>query len=103
MTGEQATSYVPMTWLDEDDVAALTRTPINTVRGWRARNIGPRYHRVGRRVLYSLADVDAFIAAHRVETSGLVLAPGPERPPVRPDSDAPTDVTSVSMGPGGDL
>jgi hypothetical protein len=73
-------------WLDTTEVAARTRTPEATVRSWRRRGIGPAFCRVGRRVVYALADVDAFILAGRVETSGVVSAPGPERPTV-PTSD----------------
>jgi hypothetical protein len=83
MTGQEGAGAVLVTWLDEDDVAALTRTPVNTVRGWRRRRIGPAFCRTGRRVLYARQDVDAFIATGRVETSATVLAPGPERAPAR--------------------
>jgi hypothetical protein len=82
-------------WLDTAEVAAHTRTPESTLRSWRQRGIGPAYCRVGRRILYTVADVDAFILAGRIETTGVVAAPGPERPSV--------DVTAVFMGPGGDL
>jgi hypothetical protein len=75
---------MPTVWLDTAEVAARIRTPEATVRSWRRRGIGPAFSRVGRRVLYDLADVDGFIAAGRVKTSGTVVAPGPERPPVRP-------------------
>jgi hypothetical protein len=66
-------------WLDTAEVAARTRTPESTVRSWRRRGIGPAYCRVGRRILYACSDVDAFITAGRVETSGAVSAPGPVR------------------------
>lgn len=98
-------------WLDTAEVAARTRTPESTVRSWRRRGIGPAYYRVGRRILYALEDVDAFILAGRVETSGTVAALGPERPstptPVRSDSAArsgdPADLSAVFLGTGGDL
>jgi hypothetical protein len=83
MTGQHSAGAVAVTWLDEYDVAALTRTPINTIRSWRRRRLGPAFCRVGRRVMYDRRDVDAFIATGRVETSGEVVAPGPERPPAR--------------------
>jgi hypothetical protein len=83
MTGQHDAGDAPVTWLDECDVAALTRTPEATVRSWRRRRIGPAFHRVGRRCLYDVRDVDQFIRTGRVETSGKVEAPGPERPPAR--------------------
>ena len=32
-----------------------------TLEGWRFRGVGPRYLRVGGRVLYDVADLDAFL------------------------------------------
>ncbi|MCZ2837093.1 helix-turn-helix domain-containing protein [Modestobacter sp. VKM Ac-2985] len=69
-------------WLDTAEVAVRTRTPEATVRSWRRRGIGPAYCRVGRRVLYDIYDVDDFILTGRMETTGSVFAPGPERPTV---------------------
>lgn len=83
MTGQHIAGAAPVRWLDEDDVAALTRTPVNTIRSWRRRRIGPVFCRVGRRVIYDARDVDAFIASGRIETTGVVHAPGPERPLAR--------------------
>jgi hypothetical protein len=83
VTGQHSAGPVPVTWLDEEDVAALLRTPVNTVMSWRRRRIGPVFHRVGRRCLYDAIDVDKFVKTGRVETSGTVVAPGPERPPAR--------------------
>ena len=99
MNGQHSPGPVRV-WLDTAEVAARTRTPESTVRSWRRRGIGPAYSRVGRRRLYDLADVDAFIAAGRVETSGMVSAPGPERPASSPPT---RDVVAVFRGPGGDL
>jgi excisionase family DNA binding protein len=47
------------------EVAALLRTPVETVRFWRHARKGPRSFKVGRRVLYDRADVEAFIADAR--------------------------------------
>lgn len=38
-----------------------------TLQDWRHRKIGPAYSKLGRRVVYDLADLDAFLAAGRVE------------------------------------
>jgi hypothetical protein len=100
VTARHCAGPVLVTWLDEEDVAALTRTPVHTVRGWRVRTIGPAYCRVGRRILYAAADVDAFVLAGRVETSGTVDAPGPDRPPVRTPVRS-DDVRSADREDGG--
>jgi excisionase family DNA binding protein len=55
------------TYLTTDEVAELLRTPAETVRYWRHEGKGPRSFKVGRRVLYAVTDVDAFIAAARGE------------------------------------
>jgi hypothetical protein len=34
---------------------------------WRSKGGGPDYHKVGRKVLYSVADLRAFMASNRVE------------------------------------
>lgn len=48
------------------EVAALLRRPEATLRYWRAMgDRGPRSIKVGRSVLYSEADVQAYIEAQR--------------------------------------
>lgn len=50
-------------YLTTQEVGDLLRTPTETVRYWRHVGKGPRSFKVGRRVLYSVEDVEAFIAA----------------------------------------
>jgi len=52
-------------YLTTEEVAALTRTPTETVRYWRHVGKGPRSFKLGRRVLYAADDVDAFIEQAR--------------------------------------
>lgn len=49
-------------YLTTDEVADLLRTPVETIRHWRKNGKGPRSFKMGRRVLYARADLDAFIA-----------------------------------------
>jgi predicted DNA-binding transcriptional regulator AlpA len=51
------------------EVAELVRTPIETVRYWRHVGKGPKSFKVGRRVLYALEDVDAWIAQAKANTA----------------------------------
>lgn len=44
-----------------EEVADLLRTAPSTVRYWRHVGTGPVGRRVGRRVLYTRADVDAWV------------------------------------------
>jgi predicted DNA-binding transcriptional regulator AlpA len=48
------------------EVAALTRTPENTLRYWRhLGDVGPRSYKIGRRVAYDEADVLAWLDEQR--------------------------------------
>lgn len=40
---------------------------VRTLQDWRNRGTGPAYTRLGRRIAYDVADLDAFLAAERVE------------------------------------
>lgn len=53
-----------------EEVAAMLRTPAETVRYWRHIGKGPKSFKVGRRVLYARDDVEAFIAAARAGGDG---------------------------------
>lgn len=48
-------------YLTTQEVADLLRTSVETVRYWRHVGKGPASFRVGRRVLYAVADVEAFV------------------------------------------
>lgn len=54
-------------WLKEEEVSAMTGISLSTLRKHRLRQIGIRFSKVGRSVLYSLEDVVAFMKAHVVE------------------------------------
>jgi len=51
------------------EVAELVRAPIETVRYWRHVGKGPKSFKVGRRVLYAIEDVDAWIALAKVNSA----------------------------------
>ena len=48
-----------------EDVSDMTGVPVNTLRYWRQKGagFGPVSVRIGRRVVYREADVEAWIAA----------------------------------------
>lgn len=48
-------------YLTTAEVAAVTRTPVETVRYWRHVGKGPRSFKVGRRVLYAEDDVEQWL------------------------------------------
>lgn len=51
--------------LDINEVSDMTGTSVATLRWWIAQNngSGPRYGRLGRRIVYRRIDVDAWIDA----------------------------------------
>lgn len=52
-------------FLTTADLAAMLRMPAETVRYWRHADKGPRFFKLGRRVLYDVADVEEWIAQQR--------------------------------------
>ena len=46
------------------EVAAIVRAPLATLRYWRHLGTGPRSFRLGRRVVYRVGDLRAWIDAH---------------------------------------
>lgn len=47
-------------YLTTDEVAARYRTSASTVRFWRHIGYGPKGVKIGRRVLYTQAEIDRF-------------------------------------------
>lgn len=56
-----------MDYMTTPEVAELLRTSPDTVRWFRYVGKGPRSFKVGRRVLYSRADVETWLAEARTE------------------------------------
>lgn len=54
-------------YMTTEEVAGVMRTPIETLRYWRHIGRGPRSFKVGRRVLYAVEDVEAFLDEARSE------------------------------------
>ena len=55
----------------ESEAAALLRVAVRTLRNWRALRTGPRYRKIGLRLVrYHLADLAAFIAGDERGTNG---------------------------------
>lgn len=50
----------PQVWLTNEDLAQRWRMPLDSVRYLRQTGKGPTGVKIGRRVLYRIADVEAF-------------------------------------------
>ena len=40
---------------------------VRTLQDWRSQGVGPAYSKLGKRIAYAVADLDAYLEAHRVE------------------------------------
>ena len=67
---ERAKVKRPMSeYMTTAEVADLLRTSVETVRYWRHIKTGPKSFKVGRRVLYDRADVQAWIDDARADVA----------------------------------
>lgn len=61
-TPQLAPTLVPGDLLDEREAAAILGASVQTLRNWRWRREGPRFHKIGSRLVrYARADLLAFI------------------------------------------
>lgn len=68
MTPATTSNSVPHRRLSEREAARyLGPLSVRTLQDWRNRGAGPAYTKLGKRVAYDIADLDAFLSTHRVE------------------------------------
>lgn len=61
---QSAAKLQPGDLVDEREAAAILGCAIQSLRNWRWRHVGPRYRKVGERLVrYHRADLQAFIEA----------------------------------------
>jgi hypothetical protein len=53
--------------LGDHAAAQILSISASTLRAWRSQGRGPAYIRAGRRILYRVADLEAFLGANRVD------------------------------------
>lgn len=54
----------PRVFITEAELAARWRHSLRSLQRWRADGHGPKHTRIGRRVVFRVADVEAFEAQH---------------------------------------
>ena len=54
--------------LNTEEAAAYLGIRPNTLEVWRCKHKGPRYSKIGTRVLYDVDDLEAFFTARAVDT-----------------------------------
>lgn len=55
--------------LSNDEAAEYLRVSPRTLEKLRTKRQGPAYHKIGRRVVYVLADLQAYLSQHRCDTT----------------------------------
>lgn len=63
-------SPISVRLLTPKDAARYIGYKPKTLENWRNRGVGPAYTRIGNMVRYELADLDAWIDAHKVAANG---------------------------------
>lgn len=56
--------------LCEADIHEEYGVPVKTLQAWRANGSGPTYEKIGMRIYYDRAEVEAFFRRHRIVTTG---------------------------------
>ena len=59
-----------LTPLTTDEAAELLGLKSQTLHNWRHLRKGPRYHKLGRRIIYLLDDLEAFMESCAVNLEG---------------------------------
>jgi hypothetical protein len=67
--GFPATTTVPPVYVRTRQASQITGIAEGTLNNWRSQGRGPAFHKIGRTVLYDLAELHRVINAGRVETS----------------------------------
>jgi hypothetical protein len=53
--------------VDERQAAKFLGIAVQSLRNRRCKRLGPPYHKIGSRVVYSLWDLDEFLKQHRID------------------------------------
>jgi transposase-like protein len=61
--------------MNTSDVAKKLGVQPNTLEKWRLQGEGPPHYRLGRRVLYEIADVTAWLEQRRVGSTSATITP----------------------------
>lgn len=73
----QKTAPAPVRHLDQSEVARRLKLSPRTLEKWRWEGRGPRYLKLGRRVVYRLADIQAFEAERLRESTSSIISSSP--------------------------
>lgn len=63
----------PILFLDQTELADRWRISPRTLERWRSLKTGPNYTKIGGKVVYAIADVEAYERRRRAETHSAIL------------------------------
>lgn len=55
-------------FLTLSEVADILRVPVNTLRWWRQQGSGPRYFKIGRRLVTTVGDLRVWVEAQKQDS-----------------------------------
>jgi hypothetical protein len=55
--------------LTPEELAARWRVSVDTLRNWRSARTGPAYQKIGRKIAYTLADVQSWELKRTVQSA----------------------------------
>ena len=61
------------TYLNQAELARRFRISPRTLERWRCQKTGPHYHKLGGKIVYAVADVEAYERRRRAETHSSIL------------------------------
>lgn len=58
-----------LTYFTQSEIAEYLKISTKTLEAMRQKGNGPRFHKFGRRVLYKLADVEAYLTGRSFQST----------------------------------
>ena len=52
-------------YFNTKEVAKYMKISPRTIERWRTEGQGPEYHKVGRKVIYNVSDINAYLASNK--------------------------------------
>lgn len=68
---ETMDTQTPRRLSEKEAAKYLGPVAVRTLQDWRGKGSGPAFVKLGKRVAYAVADLDAYLAAQRVEPKAM--------------------------------
>ena len=74
---EHRASRSPIKFATAAEVAEVLRLSPKTLANWRSKGLGPKYVRIGSRILYDGDEFETWLATKKVDTADFTSGPPP--------------------------